>query len=527
MIQNFFHWVARTSYAPAYRRFLCGRNRVEEVQRKKLQSLLSKSSQSAFGKHLGIEGSETYEEFSDKVPLSSYVDYEIWIRRQKESKGQTILANDVSRFEPTSGSSSARKWIPYSSELLSEFNEAASSWLGDLSKKYPAICSGRHYWSLSYLPEDLRSQKTNTDDIEIFSWFKQFVFKRIMVLPSQLGLLPDALSCRMASLVYLAKSSDLTFISVWSPTYLTELLNDLITHKEEIAETLESGQWQRESLQQSDFSSPQCSETAALIRAISAQDLSFVEKLWPKLTLISAWESAHSFWWAQQLKAIFSKVSFQGKGLWATEGVVSIPFEGKRALAYTSHFYEFRCLASGEIIPSWKLKKSQLIQPILTTGSGFMRYALPDKLEVTGFYHSVPCFEFLGRIDGIDLVGEKIDTPIATNILARMSADFKVPFLTLIADASSSRPRYVFLAEKDAPLTPELEDRGESLLQENHHYRVARELNQLDRSTVCLQKNAYAFYKKIRGQTLIEGDLKIEPLIYLNAEQKGVFNEFA
>jgi len=520
MIQKLIHSSLHLSHLPAARRFVHGRDHLEQTQRAALHEYLKRTERTTYGQNLNVKSEWSWEEFSNQVAVSSYSAYEIWIQKQKLVPQDSVLVNRVRRFEPTSGSTSKRKWIPYSDKLLQEFNEAASVWLFDLARTFPKVMSGRHYWSLSYLPQDLRDQKLNTDDVEIFSWLKRLVFRRLMALPSDLGLLPDAESCRIATLAHLAAATDLSLISVWSPTYLLEMLKDFYKYKDELIEILENARWTRAGLEVSELECPRSQRAASILRRASLSEFSFVNQLWPKLALISAWESSHSHWWAKQIKDLFPQVGFQGKGLWATEGVVSIPFQGAKPLAYTSHFYEFRCLSSGKILPAWKLQADQVVQPILTTGSGFLRYELPDQVRVTGFYGQVPCLEFLGRINSIDLVGEKMDAPLAIELLSKMSEQFKIPFLSLMADMSSSRPRYVFLAQSesqsdDASSQRKMEEQGERLLQSIHHYRVARELNQLDAAKVFLKKDAFDFYKQVSGRSFIEGDIKIEPLISL------------
>ncbi len=100
---------------------------------------------------------------------------------------------------------------------------------------------------------------------------------------------------------------------------------------------------------------------------------------------------------------------FEGKGLWATEGVVTIPFAEQFSLSYQSHFYEFLLQDTVQAIPAWRLKKGDIVSPVITTGSGLTRYVIDDELEVIDFYHDVPCFRFLGRKITVDLVGEKLD----------------------------------------------------------------------------------------------------------------------
>jgi hypothetical protein len=126
------------------------------------------------------------------------------------------------------------------------------------------------------------------------------------------------------------------------------------------------------------------------------------------MALIGAWDTSTSKLWSDKLIMIFKGSKFQRKAQWATEGVVTIPFNGKYPLTVTSHFYEFFDFETGKIHPSWNLKKGQVLRPLLTIGSGFFRYALKDRAKVVDFLGECPCIEFLGRMEGIDLAGGKL-----------------------------------------------------------------------------------------------------------------------
>src|SRR5690606_18179275 len=98
------------------------------------------------------------------------------------------------------------------------------------------------------------------------------------------------------------------------------------------------------------------------------------KKLWPKLSLVSSWDTASAEQWAVQLQQRIAGVAFEGKGLWATEGVVTIPFANRFTLSYQSHFYEFILQDSQKVVPSWQLKIGDIVSPVITTGSGLIRY---------------------------------------------------------------------------------------------------------------------------------------------------------
>jgi hypothetical protein len=224
--------------------------------------------------------------------------------------------------------------------------------------------------------------------------------------------------------------------------------------------------------------------------------------------------------------------AFQGKGLWATEGVVTFPFRGRFPLAYTCHFYEFEVVSTGQVIPAWELEEGQEVIPILTTGSGFARYKMSDVLRVDSFLGQVPCLTFLGRNDGVDLVGEKTAATAVQLILDGLKLDGGVPVTLLALDqAKGKTPGYVLLVEcaegtNRQALQNSLAAQVEKGLMDGFHYKLARELGQLQGAAcVALPHMREVYLDQCRLRGMIEGNIKIEPLRHWKGDIPEVLRE--
>lgn len=488
-------------YSARLREFEKNLSRVEEVQRKNLRRILNYLRGSEFwARELGSVAS--YEEIAARLPMRAYEDFQNPIEQQRNS-GRPLLTPEVTRFEPTSGSSSQRKWIPYSPGFLSEMNRAAAVWMADTYRQYPGIKSGPHYWSLSWLPQDLRAL-TSSDDAELFPWWQKFFLHKLMAVPPALSLAPSPEAAWHATLCFLYSQKNLSLISVWSPSFLLKLLKDLKERQEQIEADLTRSSWGYFEAELRPLLAPPPPRRQKI--SVSA---SFAQELWPNLQLISAWDSALAQTWWEELRRNFPGVALQGKGLWATEGVVTFPYQGRKILAASSHFYEFRCLASGKILPAWKLEEGQEVQPLLWTSSGLLRYSLADRLKVTGFVSRTPCFEFLGRLQGVDLVGEKMDAVAITAILQKIAARHRLRPLGVVA-LRHPRPRYLLVLDENFTLPAE---NFEKELLGFHHYRVARELGQLAPAEVLTHSREDFFKRVHRSQVL--GQNKLESLYFL------------
>lgn len=488
------HEILELYYSFSKKRFFSAKTSLEKAQRKKLRELISFLKKAQHWAHLNED--MTYEQLSSLIPVSDYSNFKKIIETQRTKK-EDLLTCEIQRYEPTSGSTEARKWIPYSKKFLSEINEAAMAWMGDIYTRFPHVKQGVHYWSLSWMPEELRSQATS-NDADLFPFYQRWILKNSMAVSPKIAFIKNPEAAWWATLISLVGREDLTLVSVWSPTFWLKIADDVKIHWDQIQTFLTQGCWGKfeEELLSELGPSPQRD-----FSNIKVSDEGFYKKIWPNLCLISAWDSSSSSSWAEKIQKDFVGVSFQGKGLWATEGVVTIPFAGKKVLSYQSHFYEFKDLSSGQIFPSWNLKLEGVYQPILWNATGLLRYALPDRLKVVDYFGDVPCFEFQGRLQGTDLVGEKLDSKWVLELF-HQNRDWEA--ITLVA-VRKPHPRYVLFFCGTVPLDIEKE------LQTFHHYKVARELGQLGPAESVLIKDVFTLWEQI-GKSRLIGQNKIEVL---------------
>lgn len=498
------HATHLTGSLPAYLAFLRALKHPEEAQRTRLAAVLGHlSSTDRWG---DCSSRCTYEKFQEKAQPCFYSDLEPDLSQQRHS-GSPRISPTCTRWQPTSGSTSPRKWIPYPPAFLSELNVAAGAWMVDLARRFPGAFRGRHYWSLSWLPTELRQGGMASDDLTLLPAWKRLGLGKVMAAPSSVGILPTNEDAMVAIATWLAARTDLSLISVWSPTFGLALLRTLSEQRESIAKTLEHGLWA--------FSipAPRNRRVAAMLRQWDGDLASaFFRELWPGLRLLSAWDAAGSQTHAANLAAKLPQASLQGKGLWATEGVVTIPFQDLLPLALTSHFLEFRCLSTDRIFPAWKLELEQELQPLLTTSSGLVRYALEDRVKMTGFLQRTPCLTFLGRLGGTDMVGEKLDAQAVAGLFRPLADNHGIRCITLFAVEGDS-PHYCLLAEGEAASSVALQTGLEDALCAFHHYRLARELRQLAPAEVLIVRDSSAILTKRANLCgFISGEMKVQPL---------------
>ncbi|WP_151813872.1 GH3 family domain-containing protein [Acinetobacter ursingii] len=512
LLTSMSHFILNQWCSSSDKKFNQNIDQLEAIQRQKL-NLILKNSRLAYKK-----GIDNYNSFKYAFPVSRYSSWRDQIDAYRNGQSQ-LSKSALVRFQPTSGSSEQIKFIPYTKLFLDELDHAIAPWLASLYRKYPELKNGTHYWSVSWLPESQREilkDKNLNDDSALLSIGKRILSKFTQAVPSNIAFATNADDALFATICYLVADPHLSMISVWSPTFALQLLERLEQNINDVYTVLSTGSWGNRESSLEKVKCPFNPEQATILKGCKiGLNLDF-NLLWPKLSLISSWDTAGSKEWAKKLQKRLPFVKFEGKGLWATEGVVTIPYNNTYPLAYQSHFYEFEYLEGeqqGKIIPSWELKINDLVSPIISSGNGLLRYCLDDCLRVTHFMGQVPCLEFQGRRFGVDLVGEKLAPEMAQQLLNQLSVEqCKAISLFAIDTQQKIKPFYCVLFE--GSLNEEMNiEYIDSLLRQNFHYELARDLGQLDQPRILNTSNGWETYKKlVMNDGMIEGNIKPEPL---------------
>lgn len=495
---------------PGYFRFLRALKNPERTQRQKLAGILRSLDKTGTAKKYGLSEATTYEEFCQKIPVTDYLFWEQEILAQKNS-GEDVMCSETQRFQPTSGSSSAHKWIPYSKSFMSEMDSAVQAWLGDVGLKNPRAFKGSQYWSLSWLPADQRADRPSNDDLELLPAWKRYFLQKVMAVPSSVTYTDTMEQSQFATLAYLVCRQDLSLVSVWSPTFWLTLMDRLPEWQRLLSDTVSEGRWTLPGFK-TNLKAPQSQKAVMLLKNYAGAEL--LEKLWPNLGLVSCWDSAGSQPWAQKIRNLHPHVEVQGKGLWATEGVITIPFHGAFPAAITSHFLEWQDLDTNKVLPTWQLKKGQTVQPMLSGGHGLLRYKLNDSLLVSGHMGQTPTFEFQGRLRETDLVGEKMSPRLALETFAFVGEKTGAELMSMFAvRPQNGKPYYLILARESKVSSEKIASLAEDSLSRVFHYKLARELGQLGPVKIRTEKQPEVFYQEVfERKGMISGNIKVEPL---------------
>ncbi len=460
---------------------------VEKVQENYLMELLHKNADTVYGNRYGFADITSYDEFARQVPLTVYEDYEPLIEEIAEGKKKVLTEEDVLLFELTSGSSGGKKWIPYTKTLKQEFQRGIKPWLYDLYRNVDGICGGKSYWSITPVTAERSYTKSGIpigfeEDAEYFGSLEKKIMEKMFAVGPDVKFCSDMQGFYWKTAKELLRCGGITLISVWNPTYLTILCDFIKDHVDELVEGL----------------SPERGR-----RIVCAARADRFDQVFPGLRLISCWADASAADVVEPVKQRFPGVLVQPKGLLATECFVSVPLlgeEGSRLSIY-SHFFEFRRLEDGKIIPAAGLTKGEY-ELIVTTGGGFYRYVLGDIVEVLETYRDrPPRLRFLRR-GGVtsDRFGEKLTEQFVAKVLIKLGLGES---FCLLAPEGSRYCLYTDAGHVNGKCL-------DAALCESFHYEYCRKLGQLEQAAVILVRGnpEAAYMRRLTAEGMRLGDIK-------------------
>lgn len=448
----------------------------ERVQEQRLTALLQENADTEFGHTYGFERIRSLSEYQSRVPIQTWGDVAPWVERTMRESKSPLTRETPLFFERTSGSSAARKHIPYTAGLLADFQRALVAWLFELYRSCPAVGDGRSYWALSPAGEPAGVAPNGlpvggaSDAVYVQGSAAEPLLGTVLVPAGVADAgtgVADAAAWRRSTLIAITEAPDLAFLSLWSPTFLTALLQPLL-----------------------DPSNPDHLPTLDALRAalpphrMSSLERSLADEhfgsLWPGLAAISVWMDGPSASSAAQLRRWFPQTTWCAKGLLATEGVVSFSWgiSGQNVLAIDSHVLEF-VDDHGALRTTSQLQRGARYRPLISTSGGLYRYRLGDVVEVSGRVGATPCVRFVGREDArCDMVGEKLDESLVSAALTQVLGQASGAYLLPVLDVTPQRYLAVVPSTCSVPLE-HVRTRLESQLQQIFHYGHARRLGQL------------------------------------------------
>jgi hypothetical protein len=518
--------------------WLCLDN-IATTQEELLLKMLRENCATEYGRKHGFSAIRSARQYQKTVPLSDYSDFEPYVDRIRAGNKSVLTAEPVLLMEPTGGSSSGGKLIPYTAGLKRQFQRGIAPWIVALYRSYPELLNGESYWSVSPATGQLSGNESGIrigfdDDSEYVGGLGRLLVRSLLAVPDQVKLVVQMENFWYVTLLFLLRSRYLSLISVWNPSFLTILCGHLEEWWQGLADDIAQGTLtpplpldRALAARLTRLNRPDPVRAREIVNACRVNNdfTKRQQRLWPRLRLVSCWADGAAQEGAEELRQSFPGAVIQGKGLLATEGFFTIPMTGMDGClpALRSHFLEFLPQDGEGALLLHQLELGRTYSLVATTAGGLYRYRLHDLVTVTAFHNKAPLLRFVGKEDHIaDHTGEKLHENHVCAVLCRVADENGLkPDLAMLAFAQQPTPGYVYLVETVAASDEKLLQMAKEIdeqLKDNFHYRYSRDLGQLAAVRVfriaVAGRESYLKNCCRRGQRL--GDVK--PLALLRGQ---------
>ena len=477
---------------PAYAAFRLALLDPARSQQRLLRDYVERNAETAFGRRHRFDRIGSLEAFQRRVPIADYDALAADVDRVAEGVPGVLTAEPVVRLATSSGSTRARKLIPYTRGLQREFNRAIGPWIVDLYARDPSLAGGCAYWSISPvadLAEVRRAPGGPPIGFEEDSAYLGGIAARLvdaaMAVPANVRHLRDVAVHRYVTARLLLGRGDLRLISVWHPSFFDLLLDVVRDRWDDLLDDVARGTCA--AIASSSSIARHLRPDAARAAALGDAGPNDASAIWPRLRLVSCWADAHAAGPAAQLaRRLGPGIMLQPKGLLATEAFVTIPFAGRWPVAVRSHVFEFLDDA-GRTRSIDGLRDGAEYDVVVTTAGGLWRYRLGDRVRVDGLVGRTPSLRFVGRGDHVvDRCGEKLNEYFVGRAVRETlaAAGVHAHFSTLAPERDGNRYRYALFVHSDAMPSAAIAEHLDERLSTNPHYRYCRALGQLSAAVV-------------------------------------------
>ncbi|MHC5055086.1 MAG: GH3 auxin-responsive promoter family protein [Planctomycetota bacterium] len=516
-----------TSLTPSWAAFRHALRRPREVQERLLQRYLRTNVTTAFGRQHGFAEITSVEEYRERLPARSYDEVSPWIERIASGEAQVLTSSPVRAFAPSSGSTSAVKRISFTRESMREFRRAIAPWIFDMFRRTPSIAFGSAYWSITPVGERKAEPSSRVpcgfeQDTAYLGGSQAWLAGKTLAVPGDVRYLRDMDAFRYVSLRFLLADAYLRLISIWHPSFALLLVEPMVACWEalvrDIAEGTLSAPVGIEPALEAKLKS-QLRPDPGRARQLARLEPTDLTRIWPRLEVISCWADGPARSHLHGVRGAFPGVKIEAKGLLATEGVVTVPFGGRRPIAVRSHFFEF-IRDDGKALLADELEAGAVYSVLITTGGGLYRYRTGDLVRVAGRLGRTPCCEFVGRGDLVaDSFGEKLSAGFVGGVLDATFERLGIAptFAMLCEDTVDDRACYTLFIEGAGEATGRIAEAIQAGLCANPHYAYCVSLGQLGPVRVFrVTGGAYeAYVERCRAEGLRIGDVKPTPLSVL------------
>jgi hypothetical protein len=443
-----------------------------QAQDRLLRQILETNADTEFGRHHGFGGITSFQQFQERVPISTYEDLEPYITEEMQGRPNQLTKDPPVLFTTTSGTTGNRKYIPMTREGKRAKSHLTWLWFCGLYRDHPGIVGGR---ILSVVSPEVESHAPSGVPIGAESGHAYRTMpgpvKSMYTAPYGVFAIAEY-EAKYYTLLRLAAGQDISCIATVNPSTVLLLGDRLAQHTEPIIRDVRDGTLSSEfsvaqELRDSLHLRPDPERARHLERAATAGGGPLRPGLaWPKLAAVGCWKGGTVGAYLAKFDTLFPQgLPVRDFGYYATELRGSVPLSDQGdagTIAIGTNVLEFhpagedRAPEGRELLRVEQLEAGRRYFVYVTNASGLYRYEMNDIVEVAGHDRQTPLIRFIQKGKGVvSFTGEKLYEVqvIAAVDKALAALRGRYHFIAAVAElVEGTTPRLIFLVEFDDPI---------------------------------------------------------------------------
>ena len=501
--------------------------RAVSLSQEVLLRLLAENKDTEYGRQYDFAGIRSIKEYQEKVPLTTYDDYEPYIRRMVEKNEKNLLsASEVKHYALSSGSVGVPKHIPVSQATLENYGKYGTAMAFGVMDEYYRNTTG-HSFKSGYAANTVELQFQETEYGVPKGAISGNLMKQIKGISGFMFSPPwDVINPKTPmDLKYLRarfalERRDVAIIDGAFMAALVDLIDYICENRDLLCEDIEKGRID-ESIElpeewRATFASwlkPNPKRASEIRAAFEPGTNGLLPRIWPRLQFVASIGTGGFFTYSKKMRRYTGRnIPYNNLSYAASEGFFATARHAEDksyVLIPDGGFYEFIPAKNDDddqILTIDQLEEGEMYEIIVTNLSGFYRYRIKDVVRVTGFYNEAPMVEFVYRKSQLlSIEGEKTNEEAVRWSVESFMKDtgLRINDYSVYADTDTKPGHYVFLMEPDERVPkeriPELRDAIEArMMQANPSYGEKIRRGVLGPMELFfLQAQTYQFYRDL------------------------------
>ena len=525
----------------------------EQVNRNLLFALLNDNKDTEYGKKYGFADVHDVDDYRERVPLTSYEDYEGYIDRMVEQGEQNLItAYPVVYYASTSGTSGAPKKIPVTNKglnihrmfatgtfmgVMSEFYQNTMQcdipdgyWLGVLNFAQEPLQNGTMFGSIS-------AASLNEESMKMAPYF--------VSTPAEAMICTKGANFKYLHARYgLAQASVSHVVGAYIPALL-DLMNYIQANWQMLVDDIRNGTINSDVFMPDDLRKQlEANLVPNPERADELQqefqkgfDNTIMRRIWPKLSSIAAIWAGNFSSYARKLQEFSGRsLPYYTMSYVSSEGCFGVarhPFDQCYVMLPSSCFFEFIPVndqqddddPNPKTVLFDEVQEGKDYELVITNQSGFYRYRMGDVVRVIGFYNESPMITFKYRKKNIvSVAGEKFTEDHLLGAVRSFERRTGINIIDycMYPDRNAEPARYVILLEPEQAVPAERKEECERVIAEElarsstsyAHYVAGGNMGQP--KLIFLQRETFQFQRDMKMYEMGINENQLKPVRVLD-----------